>query len=112
MDRDKCRVVLDNLISNAVKFSPQGGVVEVNISEKKNELLIVVTDRGPGIPEGERERIFDLFYLSDQPGTGGYRGTGVGLSLVRAYAGAHGGRVDVETRPNGGARFSVVIPQG
>jgi len=112
MDRDKCRVVLDNLISNAVKFSPEGSCVEVNIVEKQNELLIVVTDQGPGVPEGEREKIFDLFYLSEQPGSGAYRGTGVGLSLVRAYAGAHGGRVDVETRPKGGARFSVVIPQG
>lgn len=112
MDRDKCRIVLDNLISNAVKFSPEGGIVEVNISDKQNELLIVVTDQGPGIPEGERDKIFDLFYLGEQPGTGGYRGTGVGLSLVRAYARVHGGRINVETRPNGGARFSVVIPQG
>ena len=110
MDREKCRIILDNLISNAVKFSPEAGSVRVCISRRQRELWMVVCDEGPGVPDSERSRIFDLFYLSEPAAGGWSRGTGVGLSLVRAYAKAHGGNVNLESTRRG-AEFRVVIPQ-
>ncbi|MGA8259675.1 MAG: HAMP domain-containing sensor histidine kinase [Arenicellales bacterium] len=110
MDREKCRIILDNLISNAVKFSPENGSVGVYISGGGAELLIIVCDEGPGVPESERDKIFDLFYLGESTFDSRHRGTGVGLSLVRAYVEAHGGGVSVESS-NYGAKFRVVIPQ-
>lgn len=72
---------------------------------------IEVSDQGPGVPPRERQRIFELFYLSDPPSSGQSRGTGVGLALVRAYVEAHGGTVVVESNADKGARFRVSIPQ-
>lgn len=111
MDREKCRVILDNLISNAVKFSPEHGEVVVAITRDQAMVRIEVSDQGPGVPPRERQRIFELFYLSDPPSSGQSRGTGVGLALVRAYVEAHGGTVVVESNADKGARFRVSIPQ-
>lgn len=111
MDREKCKIILDNLISNAVKFSPEGGSISVEVSHDGSGICIKVSDEGPGVPPGEREKIFDLFYLRERPGGSNIRGTGVGLSLVRAYTEAHGGRVNVDSDTNGGACFSVFIPR-
>jgi two-component system, NtrC family, sensor histidine kinase GlrK len=110
MDRDKCRVILDNLISNAVKFSPDYGEIVVSVDINGSTMELGVTDQGPGVPAEERDKIFELFYLGEAPGAGQSRGTGVGLALVRAYAEAHGGRVHIESRGKG-AKFRVTIPQ-
>jgi len=111
MDREKFRVILDNLISNAVKFSPEDGEITVSIAGDQGTVLIDVADQGPGVPPSERDRIFELFYLSDSPASSQSRGTGVGLALVQAYAEAHGGRISVESNEGNGARFRVTIPQ-
>lgn len=111
MDREKCRVILDNLISNALKFSPENGEIGVSVSNDREAVRIDVTDEGPGVPPEERERIFELFYLSDPPASSQSRGTGVGLALVRAYAEAHRGKVSVESSRRKGAWFRVAIPQ-
>lgn len=111
MDRDKCRVILDNLISNAVKFSPENGEIAISIAREQAAVRMDVVDEGPGVPQEERERIFELFYLSDPPASSQSRGTGVGLALVRAYVEAHGGRVSVESNDGSGAQFRVTIPQ-
>lgn len=110
MDRDKCRVVIDNLVSNAVKFSPENGVIFVRVSREQSSLIIEVDDQGPGVRPEDRNRIFELFYLGDGPKSGGARGSGIGLALVKAYAQAHGGNVCVESSKDGGARFRVTIP--
>lgn len=112
LDREKFRVILDNLISNAVKFSPEHGEIVVRAARTRAAVRIDVVDEGPGVPPEERHRIFDLFYLSDPPASSQSRGTGVGLALVRAYVEAHGGAITVQSAPgNGGAQFSVTIPQ-
>ncbi|HSH41002.1 MAG TPA: HAMP domain-containing sensor histidine kinase [Arenicellales bacterium] len=111
MDREKCRVILDNLISNAVKYSPDNGEITVTAGESRAGVSICVADQGPGVPPAERDRIFELFYLSDTPAGSQNRGTGIGLALVRAYVEAHGGTVTVESEQNSGAQFRVTIPQ-
>ncbi len=112
LDREKFRVILDNLISNAVKFSPEHGEIVVRAARTRAAVRIDVVDEGPGVPPEERHRIFDLFYLSDPPASSQSRGTGVGLALVRAYVEAHGGTITVQSAPgNSGAQFSVTIPQ-
>lgn len=111
MDRDKTRVILDNLISNAVKFSPEYGEISVSVAKDQAGIRIDVTDQGPGVAPEERERIFELFHLSDPPASSQSRGTGVGLALVRAYVEAHGGKVSVDSPRDSGARFRVTIPQ-
>lgn len=111
MDREKCRVILDNLISNAVKFSPEYGEITVSVARSQAGIRMEVVDEGPGVPPEERDRIFELFYLSDPPASSQSRGTGVGLALVRAYVEAHGGKVSVESTRGNGAKFSVTIPQ-
>lgn len=111
MDREKCRVILDNLISNALKFSPEHGTITVAVAKGDSGVTMDVSDEGPGVPAEERERIFRLFYLSDPPASSQSRGTGVGLALVRAYVQAHRGEVYVESTEGRGARFRVTIPQ-
>lgn len=110
MDRDKCRIVMDNLISNAIKFSPEHGTIMVNASRDRSFVRIEVSDQGPGVGPDQRERIFELFYLGEGPMSSAERGSGVGLALVKAYARAHGGDVSVSSSPDNGARFRVEIP--
>lgn len=108
-DPEKLRVVLDNLVSNAVKFSPEGGVVRLAARLENGTLALDVIDQGPGVPQGERERIFDPFYQGRASGAGPVRGTGIGLSVVKEYVFAHGGSVEVLDSPRG-AHFRVRLP--
>jgi heavy metal sensor kinase len=100
---------LGNLLDNAVQFGPAGGVVEVTAWHRAGEAGVSVTDRGPGVPEGETERIFERFVRLDYArgrGTGG----GLGLAICREVALAHGGRAWVEPAAGGGSRFSLALP--
>jgi two-component system sensor histidine kinase GlrK len=108
-DPEKLRVVLDNLVSNAIKFSPPGDLVKLAARRDGNALELNVIDRGPGVPASERARIFDPFYQGRHAGAGPVSGTGIGLSVVKEYVFAHGGSVEVvDTRQ--GAHFRVRIP--
>jgi two-component system sensor histidine kinase GlrK len=108
-DREKLRVMLDNLLSNAVKFSPAGGTIRVATRTDGAEVALEVSDEGPGIAPHERSRVFEPFYRGAAPAAGPVRGTGVGLSVVKEYAAAHGGRVEVLDAARG-ARFRVWLP--
>ncbi|OGA25679.1 MAG: hypothetical protein A3I02_09710 [Betaproteobacteria bacterium RIFCSPLOWO2_02_FULL_67_26] len=108
-DPEKLRVVLDNLVSNAIKFSPQGDLVRVVARRNGNALELDVIDRGPGVPPAERARIFDPFYQGRHAGAGPVSGTGIGLSVVKEYVFAHGGSVEVADSRQG-AHFRVRIP--
>src|SRR5574341_290025 len=108
-DSEKLRVVLDNLISNAVKFSPPGGVIGVRARYDGDALELDVTDEGPGIPPVERTRIFDPFYQGSLAGAGPLRGTGIGLSVVKEYVFAHGGSVEVVDSARG-AHLRIRLP--
>ncbi len=100
--------VLQNLVSNAVKFGPNGGVVEVSAAVADGELWLSVTDQGGGIPAEIRDRLFGKFVAGPQRG----RGSGLGLAFCRLAVEAHGGSVWAANRPQGGAEFQVVMPIG
>jgi signal transduction histidine kinase len=109
-DREKIRVVLDNLISNAVKFTPPGGQVQVALSPQGDQVEIAVTDTGIGIPPEELDRIFDRFYQVEDHMTRHHGGMGLGLSIVKGLVKLHGGRVLAESVPGRGSRFVVCLP--
>ncbi len=111
-DRTKLGLILDNLISNAVKFTPDGGRITVRGRLADEQLHIDVANTGPGIPVDERPRIFDAFYQGATPQGGLVRGTGIGLSVVREFAEAHGGTVDIVDGEFAGAHFRVSLPAG
>jgi signal transduction histidine kinase len=110
VDALRIEQVLTNLIENAIKYSPAGGHVRVVAAGNDGWLRIEVEDSGPGIPEGERERIFERFY---QIGGGGPpTGMGLGLFISRQIAALHGGTIDVEAPDSGGTRFVLRLPAG
>jgi two-component system sensor histidine kinase GlrK len=109
-DENKLEVILDNLLSNAVKFSPPYGEVGVKATVKGGELVLDVTDQGPGIAPIERDRIFDPFYQGIAQAQGAVKGTGLGLAIVREYVLAHGGRVRVLDNPGSGAHIQLRLP--
>ena len=111
-DRTKLGLILDNLISNAVKFTPDGGRITVRGRLADDQLRIDVANTGPGIPVDERPRIFDAFYQGATPQGGLVRGTGIGLSVVREFVEAHGGSVDIVDGEFAGAHFRVRLPAG
>lgn len=110
-DFEKLRIILDNLVSNAIKFSPAGGTIAIAARVRGACLELEVADEGPGVAPEERERIFDPFYQGSAVARGRVKGTGIGLSIVREYVAAHGGTVGVADRGNrGGACFRVSLP--
>jgi signal transduction histidine kinase len=108
-DRERLRQVLTNLIDNAIKYSPAGDEVEVNVQPEHAAVRISVTDRGPGIPYDQQRLIFEKFGRSNVPG-GSKPGTGLGLFIARSFAEAHGGTVEVYSRPGEGATFTLSLP--
>lgn len=100
-----------NLLDNAIKFTPPGGRVEVELAREDGQVVLGVADTGPGITQDPVERVFDRFNRGDAA-LGDPDGAGLGLSMVRAIAEAHGGQVAVENRASGGARFIVRIGAG
>jgi PAS domain S-box-containing protein len=110
VDGEKVERMLINLLSNAFKFTPDGGVVGLSLKERSGRALIRVQDNGPGIPEKMRESVFERF----RQGEGGmerhHGGTGLGLAIVQEFASLHGGAVDVKEAPGGGALFTLNLP--
>lgn len=104
-DRLRVRQALDNLLSNAVKFSPPGTAVTVRADCLGAEWRVAVRDQGPGIPEGERKRLFHYFERLSTLPTGNERGNGLGLAITRMVVEAQGGRVGVESHGDGGSVF-------
>ena len=100
--------VLINLIENAAKYAPLGSAIDLFASAGDREIVVEVADRGPGIPAGEENRIFDKFYRA-QPAREG--GVGLGLTICRGIVEAHGGRIWAENRTGGGAVFRFAIPR-
>ncbi len=98
-------MALSNLIENAVKYSGPASLIEVRLRRDGQDVVFCVADRGPGVPDGERERIFEKYYRGGK--TGGIPGAGLGLHLVRHIVSDHGGTVGVRNRPDGGALFTI-----
>jgi two-component system sensor histidine kinase GlrK len=109
-DSEKLLSIVDNLVGNAVKFTPQGGSITVSARSHAGDAVIDVIDSGPGVPAEEREAIFDSFFRGRAKASGRIEGTGLGLAIAREYAEAHGGRIEVVARVSG-AHFRVTLPR-
>ena len=109
-DPERLREVLSNLVSNAVKYSPQGGVIWVGGRTDQTGVTVYVADQGIGIPPEEQARIFDRFHRVQSGAHRDTEGTGLGLYLVKAIVEAHGGRVWVESAPERGSIFMFTLP--
>lgn len=108
-DMQQLGMLLDNLVDNALRQVPRGGRIDVAAVRSGDTPCLSVTDNGPGIPLGERQRVFDRFYRG--AGATGY-GSGLGLAIVRAVAERHGARIALDDAPGGGLRVNVVFPAG
>ncbi len=108
-DQHKLEQVLENLINNAVKFSPQGGPIQVNAQVQKDDFLVTVVDEGVGMSQEESEKIFDSFYRVDASNTAP-EGLGLGMSIVKGVVEAHGGNVQVKSELGKGTILSFSIP--
>lgn len=108
LDRSRMRQVIANLLDNAVKYTPPGGLIRIEARRDGAGALLSVTDNGIGIPAGELPRIWDRLYRGDKSRS--ERGLGLGLSLVRAIVEAHRGTVSVQSAPDAGSRFELRLP--
>jgi len=109
VDQDKIFQVLSNLISNALKFTPKGGKVEVVTKRKDHEIEIIVKDTGIGIPEKDLPFIFERFFRGAN-GDNGVKGSGIGLTIAKELTEAHGGKIEVKSVLNFGTEFTVRLP--
>lgn len=111
-DETQLNSMFNNLVDNAVKYTPSGGRVEVTGGGEGDEVVVRVADTGIGIQETKLPRIFERFYRVDKARSKATGGTGLGLSIVRHVAENHGGRVTVESAPGEGSTFTVYLPRG
>jgi signal transduction histidine kinase len=102
--------VLDNLIGNAFKFSPDGGTIRLSMSENEEDVLVSVIDEGIGMPVEKHQRIFERFYQIDGSSRRRFGGTGIGLAIVKRIIDAHEGRIWVESELNKGSAFLFTLP--
>jgi signal transduction histidine kinase len=105
-DGDRVLQVISNLLSNAFRWTPDGGRVELSLTTENAKVRVDVSDSGPGIPREDRDRIFHPFISLDS------NGTGLGLPIARELALALGGRIELESEPGRGSRFRLVLPAG
>jgi signal transduction histidine kinase len=110
-DELRLEQVLQNLLQNAIKYSPDGGQIEVDVAAQGCEVSLTVADRGIGLPVDALVKIFDRFYRASNADPRQISGMGVGLYVVQEIVRLHGGRVDAERRAGGGSRFVVRVPQ-
>ncbi|HEX7236057.1 MAG TPA: HAMP domain-containing sensor histidine kinase, partial [Gammaproteobacteria bacterium] len=109
-DEGKLKLVLENLLSNAIKFTPSGGTIHVSAGMQGNDLVMDVSDDGPGVHPEDGNRIFEAFYQGRRPQGGPVGGTGIGLSVVAEGVQAHGGSVELVRNGEPGAHFQVRLP--
>lgn len=110
VDPAKISQVIDNLTSNAIKYSPEGGSVEVRLCVKKNDIVISVKDQGQGIPAGEIDKLFQLFGRTSVRSPHGEKSTGLGLAIAHRIVQGHGGKIWIESEEGRGSTFFVSLP--
>jgi signal transduction histidine kinase len=109
-DPGRLAQLLDNLVSNAVKFTPQGGKVTIRVAQRGDRALLHVADSGMGIPAEDQPRLFERFYRSSTTTASAIPGTGLGLAIAKAIVDAHGGTITFTSRENAGTTFRVELP--
>ncbi|RYY71331.1 MAG: two-component sensor histidine kinase, partial [Comamonadaceae bacterium] len=109
VDADKLGTAIANLLSNAIRFSPAGGTVRLQLSTSAQGVCIDIRDEGPGVAANDENRVFEPFYRGERQPEGSVRGTGIGLSIVQEYVAAHGGRVRLVS-DTGGGHFRIELP--
>lgn len=110
IDKQKIEQVLNNLLTNAIKFSYQGSEVKMNIVKNENTVLTEVVDTGVGIPANQTETIFQPFGKTSSQGTAGEKSTGLGLTIVKKIVEGHGGKINVQSEEGKGSRFYFELP--
>jgi len=110
-DRSKLRLILENLVSNAVKYSPKGGTIHLRARTAGELLELDVADSGPGIPVEDRAHVFEAFYTGRASKSSAVKGTGIGLSVVLEFVSAHGGTVQIVDGEFPGAHFRISMPR-
>lgn len=111
VDEDKLTQALINLVSNSLKFTPEGGTVSMTLRDEGGEISIAVADTGIGIAEEDMPYIFERFFRADQSRNKKTGGSGIGLAIVKSIAEAHGGRVEVHSNLNTGSIFKLYLPK-
>jgi two-component system, OmpR family, sensor kinase len=109
-DQARLRQVIDNLLSNVRAHTPAGAPVDVRVSSSNGSAVVAVADSGPGLADGDAERVFRRFYRADESRSRASGGVGLGLAIVAAVAEAHGGTVAATSEPGQGATFTVTLP--
>jgi two-component system sensor histidine kinase VicK len=110
ISREKIWRVISNLISNAIKFSPTGGIIQVRVAEVNTKIIIAVKDNGIGIPDKLKDQVFNMFTSAQRPGTSGEKSFGLGLSICRQIMEKHHGRIWFESDTNIGTTFFISLP--
>jgi len=105
----RLRQMLDNLIGNAIKYTPEGGEITIQVNAQSDQVILCVTDTGPGIPPADQPHIFEKFYRASNVPKG-VGGSGLGLAIVKSIVDNHGGRVWVDSKLGHGSAFTVVLP--
>jgi signal transduction histidine kinase len=109
-DRGRIFQLFDNLVSNAIKFTPEGGEVRVSVTQANGAVRLEVADTGIGIPEVEQRRLFERFFRASTASERQIQGTGLGLYISRAIVEAHGGEISFESEPGRGTAFRIDLP--
>jgi two-component system, NtrC family, sensor histidine kinase GlrK len=109
-DRSKIRLILENLVSNAVKYSPKGGTIHLQARTTGPLFVLDVADNGPGVPQEDREHVFEAFYTGRAAKSTAVKGTGIGLSVVLEFVSAHGGTIEIVDGEYAGAHFRITMP--
>ena len=99
---------MDNLLTNAIKYSPDKGQITFELDQDDEHVIIRVSDKGIGIPEADQSRLFEPFHRASNVGS--VKGTGLGLSIVKQYVELHGGHIEVESEVGKGSTFRVLLP--
>jgi len=99
-----------NLLDNAIKYSPEGGAIQIVVRREDAVAKVGIQDNGPGLPLADYERVFDRFYRLDKARSREQGGVGLGLSIARWAIEAHGGRIELHSEPGKGSTFTIILP--
>ena len=110
IDTDKMMQVVDNIVNNAIKYSPDGGVITVRLLQSQNRIILSISDQGLGIPRKDLDKIFERFYRVDKARSRAQGGTGLGLAIAKEIVEAHHGKIWADSSEGKGSTFYISLP--